>query len=400
MQTYKIFYLIIGPFLLFQACDPKTKTTSEKTPSGIQISVDANQVQDTVEVTTIVKKIEIIPLKPNEGDYIAEAWKIIFHKNLFIVFDRNGSQRIHVYTANGELEKSIVPTGRGPNEVSHITDCWINENGHLEIFDSSLNRILVFDENFDPIRSFKGEDNLFLTAVQKIGNKYIGFGGYNTTHNNASFKVAILDDAFKVEKTAFDFNEILTGASISTPITPFSKIGNEYIFSQNYDKTIYNISNSGEFTARYQLNYSPNPLPDNFHEKIVRENIDLFKSQNVNFKKQNEVYTGYSGYRGQWIESDNYSFFDSFDEKHQAFVSIYNKKSKEIIAQGRNLHLPDKKLILPYIPHFSTVNSIEDCFYTLIEGYMLMHFIEEDSPHHALISNEGKEGYFIVKVCL
>ena len=289
MRLDNFFLIVLLNILLLQSCNKEIENANDHLPSGIQISVDASRVVDSIDVSTIVKEIAITTLKPNEGDYLSEVWKVIYHDNLFIIFDKYGSQRIHIYNANGELYKSIVPTGNGPNEVSHITDCWIDENGHLEIYDSSLNRILVFDKNFKPKRSFKGENRLSLTAIQKGENKYIGFGGFNTTHNNEYFKVGILDDAFKIEKTAFHFDEIFMGALITSPRPPFGKVGNEFIFSQNYDQTIYNTSKSGEFSARYQINYTPNPLPEDFNEKVVRKNIRLFKSQPVDFKSKNRL---------------------------------------------------------------------------------------------------------------
>lgn len=400
MRLDNFFLILILNTLLFQSCNKKIENANDQLPTGIQISVDASRVVDSIDVSTIVKEIAITPLKPNEGDYLSEVWKVIYHDNLFIVFDKYGSQRIHIYNANGELYKSIVPTGNGPNEVSHITDCWIDENGHLEIYDSSLNRILLFDENYIPKRSFKGVDRLSLTAIQKIENKYITFGGFNTTHNNEYFKVGILDDSFKIVNAAFYYDEIFRGALITTPTTPFGKVGDQYIFSQNYDKTIYNISKSGEFSARYQINYTPNPFPDDFNEKVVRENIRLFKSEPVDFESQNRLYDGYSGFSGKWLETNTYSIFNSFDEKNERFVSIYNKDSNKIIAQGKSLYLTDRKLIIPYIPYLSTVNPSENCFYTVIERFLLIKFIDEDSPNYGLVNNEENESYFLVKICL
>ena len=400
MNSYKIFLSIIGSFLLFQCCNNNIKNTSEKPLSGIPIIIDTSKVLDSIDVSTIIKKLEITPLKPNEGDYISEVWKVEFHDNFLIILDRYGSNRIHIYNTEGELYKSIVPTGNGPNEVTTITDFWMNNKGNLEIFDSSLNRILIFDENYMPKKSFKGEDRLSLTAIQKIENKYITYGGFNSSHHNEYFKVGIFDETFKIENAAFYFDKIFSGAQITTPTAPFGKVGDEYIFSQNYDNTIYNISKSGQFTARFQLNYSPNPLPYDFNEKVVRQNSNLFKSQDVDFKRINKLYKGYSGFRGKWLESINYSIFSSFDEKQQGFVCIYDKDNKKIIAKGISLYLTDSRLIIPYLPYFSTVNPSENCFFTVITKHELINFIAKDSPFFGLVNKEESESNFLVKISL
>lgn len=399
MKFNKFCFFATPVLFLCQSCDEKAKNV-EPVDHGVEITVDASLIEDSADVSAILKKIEIIPLKQKEGDYIAEVWKVIFTNNFYIVFDRYVTKRIHVYNSRGGLYKSIIPTGAGPNEVMQITDCWINENGHLEVYDFSLNRILVFDGDFNPKGSFKGKDHLFLNAVQSVGDKYLGFGGYNNYNKpfrNKHYKIAILDSLFEMEETAFHFDERFRGALISTPTDPFGRIGSEYIFSQDYDNVIYNITESGGFTARYRLDYLPNPIPSNFNDKVIGPQLDLFKADDVEFENIDRLYRGYSGFRGKWLESSDYSIFYSFDENYENFVSIYDKADQNILAQAKHLYDRKNKLIIPYL---NTVNPSENCFISVLEGYAMANFIKEDSLFQELVIDGESEGYFLVKVYL
>ena len=120
----------------------------------------------------------------------------------------------------------------------------------------------------------------------------------------------------------------------------------------------------------------------------------------MDFKRINKLYKGYSGFRGKWLESINYSIFSSFDEKQQGFVCIYDKDNKKIIAKGISLYLTDSRLIIPYLPYFSTVNPSENCFFTVITKHELINFIAKDSPFFGLVNKEESESNFLVKISL
>lgn len=367
---------------------------------AIAISVDASNIKDSVDLSTIIKGVDIIPLKEQEDNFIGEVWKVMLSGDFYVVFDRYVTKRIHVYTANGELYKSIIPNGDGPNEILQISDCWVNDNGNLEVYDFQLNRIMVFDEKFNPQKTYKGKSHLFLNSVQNIGTKYVGFSGYND-YNKAFrgnyYKMAVMDSNFRIEKTAFHFDRKLKGALISTPVNPFGKVGGETIFHQDYDPNIYIVNYLGDFDIKYKLNYSPIPIPENFELQIIAKNLSIFKSQEVDFERINNIYKGYSGFSGPWLESNDYAVFNSFDENYDRFTSIYDKRDNEIIAQGKNLVDRKNKLTVPY---FHTADPSENCFIAVLEGYILHNYIKTESPNYEMVKNWGNENLYLVKITL
>jgi hypothetical protein len=392
---------ILFTTLVCWSCGPQLESDSRHlSKDAIVINVDTSSINDSTDISAFIADLEIIPLKEHKDDFIGEVWKVILARDYVIVFDRYITKRIHVYKKNGELFKSIVPEGDGPNQFLQISDCWINERGNLEVYDFQLNRVIVFDHNFQPKRSFKGSNHLFFNSVQNIGGKYVGFGGYNDYNGSVRgkyYKVAVMDTNFKIQKTVFHFDKKLRGALISTPINPFGKIEEKTIFYQDYDPNIYNVNTSGDFDLRYRLNYTPNPIPDDFDGQVVTKHLSLFKSAQIDFENIDEIYKGYSGFWGPWFEANDFVVFNSFDVSYNRFSSIYDKKGKKIIAQGRFLFDNKNKFTIPY---FHTVDPQNNSFIAVIEGYIIFNHIEKGSTYFDQVEDWEDENFYLIKVTL
>jgi hypothetical protein len=60
--------------------------------------------------------------------------------------------RLIVYGPGGEVLREVGRSGSGPGEFSHITAAYLDAEGHLHVFDSSLRRETVFDSTFQVVR--------------------------------------------------------------------------------------------------------------------------------------------------------------------------------------------------------------------------------------------------------
>lgn len=173
-------------------------------------------------------------------------------------------------------------------------------------------------------------------------------------------------------------------------------MGDTIRFSQNFDPHIYTISPTGELIKRFELVYTYHPLPPDFEEKILKKNLALFKSPESNFDAIRDLFTNYTGYRSPIWETKDYLMIVSFDTKQNPFVTLFHKKKKQVMAQGRYFETTNRyKMALP--SHFYTTDVEENRFISLMEGYQLIQHIDGESPYFEEINRE-LESFFIVEV--
>src|SRR5690554_4810958 len=204
-----------------------------------------------------------------------------------------------------------------------MNDCWLNEEGELEVYDFSLGKILVYNENYEINKVIHAKDILVFKSIMKIPKTldYVGYNGYNP-NNGKPFKIAFLDSLLGLKKMAFQYDGELRYASIKTPLDPFFKFGDSIRFAQNYDPNIYNINPDGHIIKRYELVYTYNPLPHDYEDQLIKRNLNIFKAQEHDFSAMANVYKGYTGFRSPWWETDNYLIIYSFDTEQNPFGSV------------------------------------------------------------------------------
>ena len=83
------------------------------------------------------------------GDVALDA-----EENIYILDSKEG--KVHKYDTNGNFLKSLeVKRGEGPREASYVHKFAVTQKGKVFALDRNTGKILVFDESFEWIRSFK-----------------------------------------------------------------------------------------------------------------------------------------------------------------------------------------------------------------------------------------------------
>lgn len=400
LKTNKILTTI--GVLIFISCNRNEKIEDKKNEKEpIEIKIETTNIQDSTEISKIVEEVKIIKLNETEEGLIGGIEKLLLLNNNYVIFDPFYSNRIVIYDINGNFVKSLVKMGSGPKELTKLTEVWINEKEELEVYDNNLNKILTYDKHLNISKtSFLKNKKLFgsITKISSLPDKYINFSGYNGFLNNGKyFKMAVLDSAFNIEETYFEYNKSLNKALIPTPISPFHKSAqNEIQITQNFDPTVYTINSNKKLEKKYILDYFPKPFPRNFEKTLIEPNIREFKSEDINNNRTKEILGGSYGYRGPWLESIKYSYFTSFDVKGRSFFSIYDKENKKIIFQGYSF-IESEKFKIQIPPHFYTVNSQENKFVGFYEGYITLMLLKESSPFYKMVK-ENIDSFYIVEV--
>ena len=188
------------------------------------------------------------------------------------------------------------------------------------------------------------------------------------------------------------------GAGIYVPMNPLFRVGDTLRFYQNFDPRIYTFYPEDDLEVRYFLDYEPQPLPDNFEQELIMENLEVFVSEESTYEARNAVFEGYTGFRGQWMESKDYAVFSSFDTDHDGFNSIYHKRKKQIVAQGVDLREDQRyHMIIP--THFQAADAEGNRFVIVLPGYRLVGYLDAESPFYEQV-NQDPETMFVMEVVL
>src|SRR5690606_19014739 len=226
---------------------------------------------------------------------------------------------------------------------------------------------------------------------------YVGFAGYNGS-NGKPIKLAVLENNLVVQKTMFPFEPALMGVGIYVPMNPLFRVGDTLRFYQNFDPRIYTFYPEDDLEVRYFLDYEPQPLPDNFEQELIMKNLEVFANEESTYEARNAVFEGYTGFRGQWMESEDYAVFSSFDTDHDGFNSIYHKGKKQIVAQGIDLREDQRyHMIIP--THFQAAVAEDNRFVVVMLGYELTMYLLPESPFYKMV-DQNPETVFVMEVFL
>ena len=92
----------------------------------------------------------------DEHDMFAEIGDVDLdsEENIYILDGKEG--KVNKYDTNGNFLKSLeIKRGEGPREASYVHKLAVTQKGRIYALDRNTEKILVFDEEFEFVRSFK-----------------------------------------------------------------------------------------------------------------------------------------------------------------------------------------------------------------------------------------------------
>jgi len=366
---------------------------------GNSILIDGSLIPDSLDISNIVESIKVIKIKETNEGIIGGVDKVFLTNGNYAIFDSFFSTKVVIYNSDGEFLKNLIKMGSGPEEMTKLSDVWMNDKGGLEVYDNSLNKVLVFDSTFNISKTFFKRNSSHFNSLIKLPStsQYVAFSGYNGTYRNNSFyKLAILDSVLNVENLFFPYSRDLNQAFVATPINPFFIINDTVGFTQDYDPTVYNITSDGRLIKKYELVYDFKPLPTNLDSEIVLKNLSTFKynGDQIDINAINNLFYGYTGFRGPWLETSKYAVFTSFDTGYSPFTSIYHKEQGKVIYQAKNF-LESENFHMQIPPYFFVANVEGNRFVSVYEGHYALMLLKKSSPFYNMVKDDTKSFYII-----
>src|SRR5690606_31655033 len=134
-----------------------------------------------VEIGDWIEEIRVFPLEEVEGSMLGDVEKVLLTDKHLLVFDKMDTHKIVVFDRKGNFVKELDIVGDGPFSVSWITDCWLNDEGNLEIYDSYSGRVLTFNRGLNIEYAKSIADGFWFNGmISNPGSTgYVAFAGYN-----------------------------------------------------------------------------------------------------------------------------------------------------------------------------------------------------------------------------
>ncbi len=390
---------IIGVIIFFASCssqDPSKKKYSE-------IAIDNSQIKENENISGMIDSISITPLFEEDGNHIGSIFKILFLKSKYIVYDRISTNKILLFDDKGLFIKTIVKAGDGAQDPLNITDCWLNEENELEVYDFAQMKIFHYDSLFN-LKSIV-KSNLFnhFVSLRVIPStkQYVGYANYsdfNKPFNNRLYNIAFLDTNLTIINTDKNFDKTFQGITWPMYSRHFYNFKDTLRFVKSYDNFVYNILNT-KITERFKIIYKENSLPDDVMS-MVKAHLGIFKDRNIHPNIKANYFKNYVRFNGLWLECDKYIFISSRDTSGKfgtPFYSLIDKINNKELFSSRNMSETIKyKLILPPFEYY---NEMSNEFISIVNGFQLKDLILQESQfQQKIVSNLNI--FYLLKVKL
>lgn len=363
-----------------------------------QIIVNDASIQDKTDISDLVESVKIIPIKENNESNIGFLYKLFVVNGKYVVCDFFESKKIELFDSTGEYIKTVMRIGHAPTETSQITNCWVSEDNELNIYDAYLHKLYQYDSAFTIKNEIVMSEKRAYENLIKIPTteNYVAYTGFNTAlrKKNENFHISFLNKKLDVFKNEMEFDKKYNGIEWLTSKFNFFVYKDTIRLLQAYNNYVYSI-NKSDLSARYHVKYSNSLEPDNVIDKIVGDNISLFKtsssSQN-DLKKKSSLFDKYAFLSGNWIENEKYIYFSS-QLNGYIFFTIYDKNNRKVIVNSNSLELKKYKISIPNLEYYDH-NS--NSFIGVVFGEQIKYTINSDKFLNGTTINP--EIYYIVSV--
>ena len=405
MILLKSIYSSLLTTFLFVACTNGQSSIqhNEVGEDAVIITVEEDKIHDRQDISDIIDTIILKELKEDHGQFLGEASKIFRREDQsYIIFDRYNAKRISLIDSIGNRLQSAVTQGRGPNELTQLSDCWLGEDRKsLYVYDHILKRITVFDTDLSTIkRTYQNNTGDIYQNLMSVNDRqfvgYVGYSDYDPLFNEKAYHLFVLDNQLDVTAAELPYNQLLRGAAILTDPMPFQQLDQGKVrFTQVYDNHIYVLDSLGDVHVDYVLQYDQKPFPSDFPKSIL-ENSELLKSNNYTPDQGKDLFSGYYGFLGEWRETKDYIIFSSFNPDILGFRTIYDKRQHKVLKQGMLFEDATKAVL---IPNFQGIDYHTNSFLGMYSGAEIMEAFDTKSPFYAMVA-QSPESNFLIEIVL
>lgn len=134
-------------------------------------TIDIENFEHGNPIEKCMQRIKIIPLATDTENLIGAIKRMEIYDPYLFILDNNNN--FFIYNTNGSFISKITATGKGPEEVSHVTNFYINTNKkYIGIYDYLKEKIFRFDFKGKLLKILPCKSKLFTEAseINQISN--------------------------------------------------------------------------------------------------------------------------------------------------------------------------------------------------------------------------------------
>lgn len=390
-------YLVLLLSILLINCSKPTNTRySQKQITSMQASlakklevisdsvvrIDLNPFlkEQSFNIGSHIKNIELIPLETTNASLIDDIKKILVTENNIYIYDDFKGGGVIIFNKEGKFNKRL-PNGKGPGELTRLYDiAYDNTKNELIVYQHSF--LLYFTPNGQYIKQKRLPFDFYNFTV--VDDKYI-FKSHNKQANGhlkdiVDYRLFVTNKDFELKSVGLPSPESDVDIEHNTYI--HNNSGNIYI-TQKFDNTIYQFIDSvSELRAKYSIVYNKKELPNEY----VQSTWEKFE----NSVRKNDYYF----FLGKFIDAKCHDafFLENWFINNQTVV-FRNKKSGNMIG-GTNadydlneippLAFPmtaiDKYFISFYLPSSNDLFSLKSSIISNENKLKIKGLTENDNP--------------------
>jgi hypothetical protein len=309
----KYLYPLFILFFVF-ACT-QTEKPQPFLDDGITITCGLEACE--TNITDIVDgAIEYIPLETNSESLIGKISNIRYGQGKYFIMDEQ-QKSVIIFNDKGKHISTINRKGGGPCEYYDLYDMRLSRDNTVEILGSSNPLTLIqYGQNHSQCQKLQTVDKISAYQFMPIDSGYVFLQAIGAFEKDKQYFIFITDSEGKIEKKYLPSYR-LTGYSINNS-NNFYMLDDTVVFYMSRDKHIYQISQQGEMSIRYTVDYGKYHLPDEIN-KLFEKSLDQYIEQS----------RSYASGPGNICESHTHLYFSSVAPhvEDNCFYTFFSKKS-------------------------------------------------------------------------
>lgn len=162
--------IFITTIIVFQLVSCRTSQKPIAHVDGLQ-TINIEEFEQGNPVEMCMDRIKVIPLATHSDHLIGAIKRIEVCKPYLFILDNNNN--FFIYNIDGSFISKITATGKGPEEVSHVTNFYVNTNKqYVGIYDYLKEKIFRYSFKGNLLEILSCKSKLFTEAseINQISN--------------------------------------------------------------------------------------------------------------------------------------------------------------------------------------------------------------------------------------
>lgn len=350
-------------FLLFLAACHQPKTPIDEAVETISVDMEKAGL---VDLSIPFQEITYTLLSDADSFLVGEVDRMKIAGNKLYLITSN--RLLSFDAGNGTPWISLQRSGNAPGAYISLDDMWIDTlRQEIELLDRNGKKIQTYNPQGVLLKERKIPFQSFAFCKYKEDD-YLFYNNHVKSDVTTSRLVHYNVDKNTIKATFFPIDKHLANYFFVVEANNFNVTSTGCSFFSCPSNTLYQMSQDGQPTPRYHIDFGKNQAPKDFFEKDYADIAD-FATQ---AEKKDYIY-----FINNLAENNTHIIF-SFRRGKENYWAIYHKEKAKLVTGQEisdGIHLPDIPLKIEY---GNTAFALTDqAFYFLMQPSQWMELLEQ-----------------------